>query len=159
MKDKIKKLTEIGKEILKQDNRCTANPVFVVYEKKKVTSDKEYNNGEYIWVNDGTEYETDQEVVDAIKEYHEKEINIEDYDEQIDIDGDYYDKWYYQEVEVYVQTFFTAKSAQEYIDQNGHRLNEPFFYAESLFRNEEMKTVRNFLIDLAMEDEKDEKSI
>jgi hypothetical protein len=46
----------------------------------------------------------------------------------------------------FVSAHFTEKAAQEYISINGHNLNKPYIHVISLFQCEEMKAVRNMLL-------------
>lgn len=65
-----------------------------------------------------------------------KEIWLEDSDHHVD-------HW------EFVTVCFTRKSADEYIEDNSHRLNTPRVYVESAERNPEMIAVRKLLLKLS----------
>ena len=147
-----KELEQIREEMLNQDNHLTESPLFIVFEKKKVTSSP-FHSDDYVWVGeDGEEYKDENELIEHIKEYEELEEDevptINDYENEIIIKGSEYRKWYYQEIDVFVQPFFTKKSAQEYIDYNSYNLRKPYIFAISLYGNYEMIQVRNAIINL-----------
>lgn len=45
-----------------------------------------------------------------------------------------------------VSAHFTEKAAQEYASLNGHNLNKPYIHVISLFRCEEIRAIRNMLL-------------
>jgi hypothetical protein len=51
-----------------------------------------------------------------------------------------------EKVPTFVSAHFTEKAAQEYVRLNGHNLNRPHIHVISLFRCEEMRAVRNMLL-------------
>jgi hypothetical protein len=54
-------------------------------------------------------------------------------------------KIYIKENDEFVTACFTEEGANNYLKINGHNLKKPFIYVTSLYRNEEMITIRNLL--------------
>jgi hypothetical protein len=50
-------------------------------------------------------------------------------------------------VDKFASAFFTRKAAEEYIECNGHHLEQPFIFVESLDRNAELAAVRKYFMD------------
>ena len=131
-----KELYEISELLHTQNNRCTADPIFMLQEKRRVYGlSHEYSN-ELVWIDmeDGCDELPDPE-------NDEQEIEYEN-NEFYELVG-FYDEW------IDVKPFFTEKAALNYIDYNSHRHSgELRTYAESLYRNPEMIAIRNFLLSL-----------
>jgi hypothetical protein len=149
----IEKLKAIGKEILSQDNLCTANPIFLVQRRKTIYGmDLDYSD-EVIWLGDDC-YEFPKEIQKQLTEAWDNN------QETVRIDGEDYDlhdltRTAKMETWEDIQPFFTNKAALEYIESNAHRhggKDELRVYIECAFRNEEWQTVRNYLIKLAQEE-------
>lgn len=49
----------------------------------------------------------------------------------------------------FVTACFTEKGCKDYLAVNGHNLTEPRIYAAGSYRNEEFRTVREYLLGLA----------
>lgn len=49
------------------------------------------------------------------------------------------------EFDEFVTACFTEEGCRNYITKNRHNLNKPFIYASSLYRNDEMISIMNFL--------------
>jgi len=118
----------IAHEIKTQDNRITANPLFCVFEKERI-------------------YGLTEEYSDTFEWYRSSDNRIEEAGSlskgAAEVCG--YEKLYYIDENKFVNAHFTEKAAREHIRINGHNLNEPFIYVTSLFRCEEMISIREFL--------------
>jgi hypothetical protein len=134
-------LTEIAKHLRTQDNRITDCPVFVVQGRRRYYGiDPDYCE-ELVWVIDGEE-EADGEELARLRALHEE--TLADKDGEWRLTG-YHDVW------ETVQPFFTEAGAEEYLRVNGHNLRhyqEVRIYAESSFRNEEWRAIRDHLLTL-----------
>lgn len=117
-------ILEIGKLLLTQDNRCTADPQFCVQENVTVTGvDPEYSDGITVWILDGEEVEPDTEGAEEFGVLSHWETKM---------------------------TAFTEEGCKEYIRQNGHNhRGELRIYVESFRRCPEMIAIRKFLMELA----------
>jgi hypothetical protein len=146
-------LKSISGNIKTQNNRRTTDPIFVVYQCKAVC------------IADGTTpYSRMSEYkVDYKKTWIEYKIDDENYSHEDDIDEDLaehnkdletpLDKDDLETFEMgyvddFVQAFFTEAEAQDFIDSNEYKLNHPFIYGESAYRNEEWKIIRKLLTNL-----------
>jgi hypothetical protein len=131
------KLAELIKNLREQDNRITANPIFMVQSlNRNYGYDDGYGSG-HIWLDRGDEIYDE----DLIKELDRKD---EEYEE---IDSRYY-KCYYRDEWINKQPFFTEAAAKEYIRVNGHNLCEPRIYVESGWRNDEWNFIREYFLSL-----------
>jgi hypothetical protein len=130
-------LKTIAERLHTQDNRCTADPIFVVYEKRRLYGiDMDYSEN-IVWIdsyNGGRE--ADEKKTKALERYYERYRQY----------PDGWTKTAYEDENRFVTVCFTEASAQAYIDKNKHNLERPFIYADSLYRNHEMIFVRNYLM-------------
>jgi hypothetical protein len=133
-------LPAIGERIATQNNRITAEPLFVVFQKRRIYGmTLEAAGDNFIWVDANNNY----------AEADERQTRIL---ERMDLRGRDTGSWErlgYVDVDRFVTACFTEAAAQAYIDANRHNLHEPFIYAESLYRNREMIAVRHALLDAA----------
>lgn len=127
-------LKGISEAIKTQDNRITADPLFCVYEKRRIYGmDPDFTYDGYEWVNrEGTDREGYKTLEDAIKDGCD-EVKME--------------KVYYVEVSEFVNAHFTERGADQFIKINRHNLTNPYVYVTSLWRCEEMKAVRQLLME------------
>jgi len=128
-------LLAISSNLHTQDNRITANPIFLVQQKHRVYGLEE--SDQYIWIDPSGEEVDDPDEI----------AQLDFKDEGGDLDGDYR-KSYYRDEYVFVQPFFTEHGAQAYIKVNGHNLREPRIYVEGGYRNAEWELVRTHLMGL-----------
>jgi hypothetical protein len=133
----IDRLKYIQQELKTQDNRYTADPIFLVQEKERIWGmDSEYVD-DYVWYNTEDQCEADEE---EAKEFDRLDDEIENIPSAWSKCW-YFDKW------IAVQSFFTEKAAQDYIDSQYYRhRGELRIYADSLYRNDEMKFIRDYLL-------------
>jgi len=138
----LQRLREIGKLLREQDNRCTDAPIFIVQQKKRVYGfDAEYaDDDDIVWIDSSNDFTfASPEEHAALEEAYQN-------GEYTKVDG--WTRTAYQDHWEFVTACFTEHAAREHIRINGHNLNEPRVYAESSFRNEEFRVVRQFLMSL-----------
>lgn len=150
------KLNDIAEQIRTQDNRATADPIFILFDKIKMPTDSHYSD-EYIYIDvDDDNYEIDGNAGD-LRIYIKETLELRQLPENIDtIDEDallellekYHkiDKVYIKKIDEFKQAFFTNKSAHEYMESNKHHFNDPYIYCDSLYRNYEMQAIREALM-------------
>lgn len=121
-------LNEISERLRNQDNRCTADPMFCVQEKKRdVGYDADYSDKRCWHDGEKTIYDDDP----AFREPT---------GEQWDVFG-YVDRW------ETVMVAFTEEGCKEYIRLNGHNhRGEIRIYAMSFRRCPEMLAIRSALL-------------
>lgn len=137
-------LEEIGRLIKTQDNGITPAPIFIVQQVKRTWGlDAEYSDY-YIWM------ETESGEYGEAEPGKVEELEALDYACE-DTPG--WEKCYYQDSWEFVTACFTEKGCQDFIDRNGHNLHSPRIYAEGSYRNEEWRTIRDFLISLTSPNE------
>jgi hypothetical protein len=149
------KLIELANEMTTQDPRGTRMPhLFQIRDWKKVY-DWNMNGDTHIWVND---YETEIETIEEFKEYLEEngfEVpenleelwedhwEMEDLLEEKNIE---LKQCSYSLEPVYINSFLTAKAAQEHLDKNYYHYHKNAdVYLNHAWRNPEAETVSNFL--------------
>ena len=93
----------------------------------------------YIWINNETgDYEeADPEKSAQLDEDDEWQLKEEDLE---------WRKVYYVDRWETVQMFFTEKAANEFMENNRHRHGEMRTYVDSLYRNDEMRYLRDLLV-------------
>lgn len=120
-------LDYIAEEMRTQDNCCTAYPIFLVRQRRRIYGmDPAFGSGDnFVWQQEG-------ETVDPA-DWDGDEDRMED-------EG--CEKLYYVDTWENVTGCFTRKAAQAYITRNGHNLSEPQIYVDTLYRNAEMDAIR-----------------
>jgi hypothetical protein len=127
-------MQQIGELIRTQDNRCTSDPLFLVQEKKRMYGmDPDYCE-DYDWLSEDHEAVAD--------EIERAGLDVLD-DKGVEIKG--WEKAYYIDQWEFVTVCFTEQACKDYIEANGHNLNEPRIYAASAYRNREMIAIREML--------------
>ena len=117
-------LLDISDRLRTQDNRCTAEPMFCVQEKKRdVGYDPQYSDGDTIWINmQSGDYEEVEPETEGAEEFG------------------YKDRW------ETVMVCFTEDGCKNYLRQNGHNHRETRIYVESFLRCDEMIRIRQWLM-------------
>ena len=134
--------------ILTQNNLCTADPVYVVYQKRQIVVPSGYSDN-YVMRNI-----RDCEAEMDAKEFEDLQIRqnlgeevFDPYDNKFN-EYDWEEEWY-SEIDRFCTACFTRAGAEDYIRANGHNLREPFIFVESGHRNKEWQDIRAGLIKLA----------
>ncbi len=137
-----KAISSIGEQLRTQDNRCTANPMFIVQEQRSFgcepgEGDKniwldgdweeadEETSAQLDELNDAFEWELEEEQVAMLKRYTKRGI-----------------KHFWE----FCMASFTEQGCKRYIELDGHNLTKPRIYAMSWNRCPEMLEVRKFLM-------------
>lgn len=131
-------LDTLRTELRTQDNAYTAEPMFVVYQIKRIYGfDPEYTE-QTTWICSEGE-ETDPEIIAALEAH-------EDAGHPTVHDGAAYDRVGYSDEPQFVSVCLTRKGAEAFIARMAHRLNKPYIDVDSFYRNEEMIALRNHLM-------------
>jgi hypothetical protein len=135
-------LAKIKHNLRTQDNRITSHPIFVVEQKKILSTHADYEVDGHLWIDYNSEKADEREtrILDKLSER-----NYEDVFEAKDSDRGWY-KWYYQEIWEFVTACFTEQGCNDYLKLNRHNLNETRIYVYSGYRNEEMINLRSYLM-------------
>ena len=137
-------LAALSTELRTQDNACTAEPIFVVYDKQRVYGLDSDHAEHYCWLypdrGDGRSEVTDHQKVARLN-------HLESLGKEPAIAGVEYTRIGYVDVDRFITCCLTRKAATEFIERNSHRLRKPFVYVESLHRNDEMIAIRNHLME------------
>jgi hypothetical protein len=162
-------LKELGERILTQDNAITADPIFVVQQRRRVYGfESGYGEGRAFLSDEGDEWSqadidelvARERVIDAeTKEARELDPDVDIDREPLSEDDDEAEaevlrrhnisETEYRDFWENVQPFFTRAGAEHYMAINGHNLSHPRLYVDSAFRNAEWQAVRAYLASLA----------
>lgn len=133
----MEELAAIGKSIREQDNRITDAPIFIVEKKVR---DYGYADGftdDFQWCNSGAQEVADERQARILDKMRERGRDIEDWE----LIG-YCDRW------EFVTACFTEQGCKDFIMRDGHNHGETRIYATGSYRNQEYRTVRQFLMEL-----------
>ena len=136
--DKTKQfLRELAHELKTQDNACTADPVYLVMEKRRL-----YGVAPEFYEDAGLAVYRDEITLHEGEEGYEEALN------DMTLDGDGYQiHWISQDVPV--AFFLTRKAAQEYVDTQSYRHRyELFVWVDSAVRNFEIKALRKAVMEM-----------
>ena len=134
-------LAALREELRTQDNACTADPLFVVFQEERIYGvSQDYQTNGYTWVG-----EDDSSVAADDDEAKVLDQLLAD-DRELSIGGVTFERVWYRIVPRFVTACFTRKGAEDYMARNGHNLTKPYIYVESMYRNEEMIALRNHLM-------------
>ena len=143
-------IAEIGALLKTQDNRITADPIFIVQERHRVYGmDSDYaDDYHYEWL--------DVDSGDRIPATPEQSIKLDrrragDLPTRVYCDnvGEslLFERVWYTDIWINVQPFFTEAAAQTWIKCNQHNYERPLrVYAESAYNNPEWKAIRKWLM-------------
>jgi hypothetical protein len=142
-------MRKLSENLATQDNRITQDPLFVVFQKREIVVDEEFDHDRISWGNE--DGEVDDHIQDRLNEMYDdidgdfwREDEIELTDEETGTGT--YRRVALKEVDEFVTACFTEVGANDYLKANGHNLTRPHIYVTSLYRNEEMKRLREWLL-------------
>lgn len=141
-------MAEVSGNLTTQNNRITQDPLFVVFQKSGIVVDEDYDHDRIVWVDDEGN-EADQETEDQLNYMRDEIEGLHYLDDEIELGDDERQEWRrmaIKEVDQFVTSCFTEAGAKEYLKANGHNLTRPHIYVTSLYRNEEMKRLRDWLM-------------
>ena len=128
-------LQRVQESLNTQSNRCTADPLFCVFQKREIVVDAEYDHDKIVWWNT-------EEHIDAC----ERTTRWLDYREETYRSTGDWVKIAVKEIDEFVTACFTEQGCKDFLKIQGHNLRKPFIYATSLFRNREMIALREALM-------------
>lgn len=145
-------LVKMAEQIKTQDNCCTADPIFCIYQKAKVVKPEGYGDVEAYIDEEGQIIDDDK--VNDDDNFKEARAENPDLPKDAIIKSLGWRKIEYSIEDVPVvngQYYFTSAGAKEHIRRNHYHYGEPFVYAESTWRNPELKLIREILLNLTEE--------
>ncbi len=128
-------LARVGRELVEQDNRGTAHPLFCVFDTFRVHGVGDEYTDLFEWILDDDGEVVDDETEDALEDKYEAGEPTPGYS-----------RVGYINREQFITAFFTNDAAQSYVAANRHHLERPTVYPTSLHRSYEMIAVRKALI-------------
>jgi len=142
--DVYEKMKRVGDLLRTQDNRITAAPIFIVQEKVRVYGFDPSYSDDSVWIDMENDYveATEDEAI-------ELELGT--------LEGEGWQEVYYKDEWRYVTACFTEQGCKDFIAADGHNHGELRVYADGSHRNQEFRTVREFLMLLSEIDENEKK--
>jgi len=137
IEDRAAFLYQLRNRIRTQDNRITADPLFVVFDKYKFLGlDPQFADDDQIeWQSVDGEY---------VIEGEERAALEKQYQETGKIDTDH-QRVAFCEFDRFITACFTEAAADAFIAANKHNLKKPHVFVVSLERNPEMKMIRDLM--------------
>lgn len=132
----LSRLEYIAKQIREQDNRITANPIFIVQQRhRQYGIDPNYCE-DIIWLHSDEGEPVDDDEAERLEAEFKKTGD----------EPDGYTRTAYIDSWEFVTACFTEEGCKDYLRSNGHNLKEPRIYVESGFRNREWEFMREYLM-------------
>ncbi len=149
-------IEEIKEQLNIQNNRATADPIWIVYDWEKVPTSSDYSDKwEYIFDDDGDSLgNSKEELIEFLEgacwDIPEDVENMSGDElmewENKDQGNEAIRKFYYLRRRVFVNVFFTEKAADKFIAANHYNYTKEIHtYVHCLYRNYEMQFIRNGL--------------
>lgn len=130
-------IRDLIRDLKTQDNRATADPIFIVRHTERQYGFDPAFDGPVVWI--------DEECCEVSEEQAAELEKIWDENER-DARLEMYTRTSYLDIIHNVQPFFTEVGAKAYIEQNRHRLKrDPHVYVETAYRNYEWQMIRQML--------------
>lgn len=141
-------LARICRRMQTQNNASTSHPMFVLYDKIRVPTTEEYEDGYFYKNDDGDEFTIEEMRANYLDHMGLTEQEAEDEDTSEDDMADELalEKVHYQSVDQFREIFFTREEAEAEIENCGYRYYEPFIYVASMYNNSEMRLVQSVLL-------------
>lgn len=128
----LSEFKKVGDLILSQDNRCTDQPMFIVFEKVEVVSHEDYDHDRICWIYDSVD--CDERTSKRLEALHQGGRDCGEY-QRVAV----------KDIDQFVTACFTEQGCKDYLAANGHNLRRPFIYAAGSFRNSEYQSIRKAL--------------
>lgn len=127
-------LAAIGELIRTQDNRYTADPIFVVEQKRTYVGSEGYGESRLEWVDEDGNV-ADDKVAGHLEANYRKSFEEPKKWRRLFV----FDVW------EFVTACFTEQGCKDYLARDGHNLKEPRIYAYGSYRNHEYQAIRKAL--------------
>jgi hypothetical protein len=125
----------IGESLRTQDNRITSHPVFIVFQKIEMVVSEEHDHDRIAWVWECGDGEVEDRIAKRLEALHQGGRDTREYS-----------RYAMKSINRFVTACFTEDGCKDYLQQNGHNLNEPFIFVHSAYRNDEWQAIRNWLM-------------
>lgn len=131
----MRTIEQIGADLLSQDDRCTALPIFIVQQRREICGIEPDYAERIAWIDHEGDYAkaTDHQAR-RLELLHDGGRDTHPWHRHGVVD-----RW------EFVTACFTEQGCKDYIAVNGHNLKEPRIFAETGWRNDEWQTIRDHL--------------
>ena len=151
----LKQLLYISRMMKVQDAMSTSDPVYVVYDRKKIACSEDYADG-FMWISGDSSLYTDDQIRKMVLEgeYFDQDDKLitEEMAQKMRpyeiADAMDMQEFPYKIVNQFRALFFTQAEADAEIQCRGYHYEDPFVYVESACENDELKAVRRLLLAL-----------
>ena len=160
--DTFEFISNLVSELDTQDGRGTREPyVYAIRDVERVygIDDSEFDSSGWSWTDGEKYFDTDDELIQYALDNEEPiDFNFHEptIDEVADILG--FNAVAYKEMREIKNFFFSQKEADNHIEQNSHHFDDPDVRVIHLFRNEEVQTVLDSLIEIVEGEVEDDES-
>lgn len=138
----------LAERVWNQDNFGTADPVYIIYDKKQVSAADGNKDGTE-WLSDDHNGYSEEEMRDLIVEQElatkEDAAKMLDY-ELADQLG--FTEFNYQEIDVFQELFFTREAAEIVLKCQSHHFRKPHIWVGSAHNNHEIRLIRSILLSM-----------
>jgi hypothetical protein len=131
-------LTALADKMRTQDNACTAHPLFVVYNEKKLYGMDDEFAEDYDWI--------DQTSGDYTVADDRKRKALERYENYFGREPESWAKRYYIKRDEFVTCAFTLDAANDFIKRKHYDYARLHVYVESMWRMPEMIAIEEHLL-------------
>lgn len=133
----LPRLKELAAQVKSQDNACTAHPIFVVQQRRRIHGMDSNYSDQFEWIH----------CEGGVADPEEHEQFEAAYDDSLE-EPDGWTRAHFVDVWESVQPFFSRADAEAYILRNRHNLCDPRIEVDSAYRNEEWQLIRALLLAL-----------
>lgn len=133
-------INQLTNNLLTQDNAWTADPLFIVQQKRQIWGIDESYDPKIAWRCDDAVYTEGSREFRILQKMEDRGKEIEGYE-----------KVGYIEIWEFVTACLTEQGCKDYLAVNGHNLHSPRIYVSSAYRNREIIGLREYFIKGASE--------
>lgn len=138
----LPRLKELAAQMNGQDNACTAHPMFVVQQRRRIHGIDPSYSDHFEWIDiEGRAADTEEH--ERLEAAYQRDEDYQEGEHQFWTRAHYVDTW------ENVQPFFSRSGAEAFIARNRHNLTDPRVYVDSAHRNVEWQLMRELLLELA----------
>lgn len=128
-------LMSLSRDLANQDSSCVEVPVYVVYEKREMIVDENFNHDAVLRYRDDEDFHRDLLTQEEYLHEIEKEARHE---------AEFTEIWI-KEYDSFVGAYFSQGAAEAFIKRNKHNLNKAYVHIDSAYDNCEFRELRNII--------------
>ena len=158
--------------ILTQSSSHTESPIYVVYSKKPIVVNENYDYDEVVYMREECELDlkefekledqynlAQEELYDRTSDCDDNPLTNKFPKDPFNVDEMFdpsdWDRLCIKMIDYFEQAFFIRENAQRFLENQSHNLNNAYIYVESAYRNPEWQQIRELLVDKALIESQD----